>query len=568
MTILTLNKKELEKKIGKIDDKIRNKIDMFGTPIDSETENELNIEIFPNRPDLLSLQGFARSFSTFLGKTGKTKLKKYKIERPEKNYKVIIDKSVKEVRPYTVCAIAKGLKFDSEKIKEIIDIQEKLHLGYGRNRKKLAIGIYPLENIKLPITFLAKKPEEIIFQPLDSQNKINARQILTQHPTGREYGHLLDGFELFPIFEDSNNEILSMPPIINSEKTGKISEKTKDVFIECSGFNQFFLEKTLNIIVCSLSDIGGKIYAMEIEDKSENYKENKLSPNFDKEKIEFSPDYINKNLGLSLNEKEIEKLFIKMGIEVEKERKTKKNYALIPAYRTDIIHEIDLVEEIAIAYGYEKFKPEIPNISTIGEENKTEILKRKISEVLIGLGLIEISSYHLSTKEIQFKNLGIREFKDKTIEVIDSKTENNILRTSLLSNSIQVLGENSDSSYPQKIFELGKIFCHDKKSETGIGEKEKLCISICHEKANFTELKQILDYFMRIFNKNYEIRETENPSFINGRVGEIFVGTGNNKENKKESIGFIGEISPNILKNNKIKMPVSSLETSIDFLMS
>ena len=246
-----------------------------------------------------------------------------------------------------------------------------------------------------------------------------------------------------------------------------------------------------------------------------------------------------------------------MGIGYEKGNKKEKNQAtaLIPAYRTDILHEVDLSEEVAIAYGYDNFNPEIPQISTIAQEDSTAIFKRKITEILIGLNLLEISTYHLSTKEKQFKKIGIKEFKQHMIEIENSKTENNILRNSLLANSINILSENSDASYPQKIFELGKVFENVNTSDVGISEKEKLCISLCYEKANFTELKQILDYLMRMLEKDYEIEETENPSFIKGRCGNIII--------NKKSVGIIGEISPTILKNNKIKMPVSSLEINI-----
>jgi len=141
------------------------------------------------------------------------------------------------------------------------------------------------------------------------------------------------------------------------------------------------------------------------------------------------------------------------------------------------------------------------------------------------------------------------------IEVEDSKTENNILRHSLLAQSINTLSENSDAAYPQKIFETGKVFAHDENRDTQIKESENLCISLCYEKANFTEIKQILDYLTRMLNISYEIKETEHPSFIEGRVGEVLI---NNK-----SVGIIGEIKPIILKNNRIKMPVASLEISL-----
>jgi len=545
MTILTLDKKQLESKIGKITKEIEEKITMFGTPIEEITETEISVEVFPNRPDLLSLQGFARSLLQYLGKG---KVSKFKVYPPEKDYKVIVEKSVKKVRPFTTCAIAKGLSLNDEKIKELIDIQEKLHASYGRNRKKLAIGIYPLEQIKLPITFLAKKPEEIKFQPLEFPKEINGRQILSQHPTGREYGNLLKDAEVFPIFQDANNQILSMPPIINSHKTGKVTEQTKEVFIECSGFDKEYLKKTINIITTAISDMGGKIYQMEIQDSKRE-----LSPDLEPEKIPFSMEFVNKNLGLNLSEKEIKNYLEKMGIDYEKIKT--QSYALIPAYRTDVLHEIDLVEDVAIAYGYENFESELPKISTIAEEDKKSILKKKISEILTGLGLLEISTFHLSTKEKQFKKLSIKEFTKDMIEVIDSKTENNILRNSLLAQSIAILSENTDSEYPHKIFELGTVFENDEKADFGVSEKEKLCISLAYEKANFTEIKQALDYLMRMLNKEYEIKETDHDSFIRGRIGEILV--------DKKKIGIIGEIAPVVLKNNKIKMPVASLEIEI-----
>ena len=344
-----------------------------------------------------------------------------------------------------------------------------------------------------------------------------------------------------------------MPPIINSHKTGKITESTKEVFIECSGFNQEFLKKTLNMIVCAFHDMGGKIYQMEIKDSK-----NELSPNLEPEKMIFKIETINKTLGLSLSEKEIKNLLEKMGIGYTKEKET--SIALIPAYRTDILHEIDLSEEIAIAYGYDKFVPEIPKISTIGQEDKTAILKRKISEILIGLNLLETSTYHLSTKEKQFKNMNIKEFKPIMIEVETSKTENNILRHSLLANSINILRNNSDAQYPQRIFELGKVFENDdsKEVEIPIKETERLCISLCYEKSNFTEIKQILDYLTRMLDIQYQIKEKEDSRFIEGRTGSIII---NNKE-----VGIIGEITPIILKNNKIKMPVASLELDINEL--
>lgn len=566
MAIVNINKKVFEKEIGKLDEKMQDRIAMFGTPVEEITDEELQIEVFPNRPDLISYQGFKRSFLAFLDK--KPGLKQYKINKPEKDYSVTIEASVKEVRPYTACAIVKGLKLDNEKIKELIEIQEKLHITVGRKRKKVAIGIYPLEKIKLPITFKALEPDKIKFIPLESSREMSGLQILQQHSTGRDYAHLLAGKIKFPIFIDANNEILSMPPIINSQLTGKITESTKDVFIECSGFDFEIQEKVLNILVTALAEMGEEIFQMELKGAKKA-----ITPNLSSEKMKISLENVNKLLGIKLDEKQLKKLIERMGYNYN------KGMVEIPAWRTDILHEVDLIEDVAIAYGYENFIPEILLVSTTGERNFKEEIKKKISEILAGLDMFEVLNYHLTTRREQFTKMGIPEKDEKdSIEIEQSKTDYNILRKNLSSYLLKNLSENVDSEYPQKIFELGKIF----ELENGkIAEKENLAAAIAP--GNFTEIKQILEYLSKMINIKLELKEPEeHPShFIDGRVAEIIIPSdknikksiieknlpswaGGKKDNNRTIIGFIGEIHPKILKNWRIKMPVALFEIELE----
>ncbi len=532
MAVVALSKKEIKKIVGNLsDEKLNETISMFVAVVEKITENEIEVEIAPNRPDMLSAQGIYRALRSYFGKNNE----QYKANKPEKDYEVKIDKSVKEVRPFTACAIVKNLKFDDEKIREVIDIQEKIHSTFGRNRKKLAIGIYPLEKIKLPIIYKAQEPGKIKFIPLEMSEEMTGRQILSRHPAGREYAHLLEGKRKFPIFADAKGDILSMPPVINSQMTGKIDIKTRNVFIECSGFDFNVLSKTLNIITTALADMGGEIYGMKL-----NYGKKIITPDFTKEKMKIKLENVNKLLGLNLKEPEIKKLLEKMC------HSYNKGIVEIPAYRTDILHEVDLIEDIAIAYGYDNFIPEIPEISTIGQEDEEEIKKRKIAEILTGLGLLEISTYHLTTKS-DIKKTGI---KARAEGVESSKTDYSILRPCLLVNSLKVLSENVDAKYPQKIFELGKVFQNTE-------EKEKLCIAISGE-TDFTEIKQILDYLMRMLDVSYKIEEEEHIAFIEGRCGKIIV--------SGKEIGILGEISPSIIKNWHLKMLVSSLEIDIEDL--
>ncbi len=540
MAVININKKIFEEEIGKLDEKMQDRIMLFGTPVENITEQEIQLEIFPDRPDMLSYHGFKRAFLGFLEK--QTGLKKYTLKKPEKDYIVKIESSVKDIRPYTACAIVKGIELNNEKIKEIIEIQEKLHTTIGRKRKKVAIGIYPLEKIKLPITYKALEPDKIRFIPLESEKEMSGLEILQRHSAGKEYAPLLAGKTKFPIFVDDDKNILSMPPIINSQLTGKITEKTREVFVECSGFDFEVLKKCLNIIITTLSEMGGEVYQMQLSGGK-----NEITPDLKTKKMKISLKNTNKLLGLDITEKQLQKLLEKMGYDY------KKTEVEIPAWRADILHEVDLIEDVAIAYGYENFVPEIPKISTIGQEDYKEVIKRKISEILSGLNMIEVSNYHLTVKKDQFDLMGIPEKQEKGfVELEESKTDYTILRKNLTHYLLKNLSENIDSEYPQKIFEIGRVF----ESEREIKEIEKLAGAVIP--GNFTEAKQILEYLFRMLDIEIRLDEpTESPThFIDGRVASI------NLDNKL--IGFIGEIHPKILKNWKIKMPLALFEINLD----
>src|SRR3989344_4672969 len=496
MPVVNLNRKVFDKLVGKklTTEQLKDRISYLGTDLEKIDDKEIIVEVFPNRPDMLSEQGFSRAFSSFIGiKKG---LRNYKVIKSA--YKVIVDPSVRLIRPYIACAVVKNLRFDDEKIREIIQIQEKLHVTFGRDRKKAAIGIYPMEKIKWPIKYLAKKPNDIKFQPLESNKIMTSIQILNDHPTGKSYKHLLEGKDKYPLFIDSNNEVLSMPPIINSHNIGKIDERTRDVFIECSGFDFNTLKQTLNIIVTALDDMGGDIYSVEID-----YGKKFVTPDLNPVEMKLDLNYVNKLLGLNLKQNDVKKYLERMGHDY-------KSRVLIPAYRTDILHPIDLVEDIAIAYGYENFNELIPKISTIAEENKFEIFKSKIADLLVGFNLIEVSSYHITN--------------------------------------------NKENEYPQNIFEMGNIF-RKGKTETGIEEETRLAVVLCHSKANFTEIKQIIDSLLENLGLNCSIENIEHKSFIPGRVGKIII--------KGKETAIMGEIHPSVLVNFGIETPVSVFELDL-----
>lgn len=541
MPTITLSRKVVDDLIGKklSEEKLKDRISMLGTDLEQLDDTEIVVEIFPNRPDMLSEQGFSRALSSFLGV--KTGIRKYDVKKSGE--KVIVDKSLKNIRPYTVCAIVKNLKLNDEKIREIIQIQEKLHVTFCRKRKKAAIGIYPIEKIKFPIYFKAEQPDKIKFRPLEWNKEITGKQILEQHPTGIEYKHLVKDLKKYSIFHDANDDILSMPPIINSYKTGRVTDDTKEVFIEVSGFDLHTLNYVLNILVCALADMGADIYSMDVV-----YPDTKITtPDLNPKKLKFDINYINKILGLKLNEKQIKELLEKMGFGYE------KNTAIIPAYRADILHPSDLGEDIAIAYGYENFIAEIPKKATIGHENPFEKFRKKISYIFTGLNMLETSSYHLANQDHQFKNMNFK--SDNFVKLANSLSEDfQIMRYWLMPNLMKILSENTHHEYPQNIFETGVVF-EKGSSDTGVIENNKLAALICNNDADYTKIRQILDYFFDQINLNYEIKEIEHPSFISGRCAKIIL-------NKKE-IGVIGEVHPKVISNFGVEMPIAGFELDL-----
>lgn len=546
MPTVTLNKKVIKKLVGReLDDEtLKNRLTYLAISVENMTEDEVVIEVEPNRPDWLSEQGVARSLASFIGE--KKGLKKYSIHESGRN--VIIDKSVKKIRPYTACAIVSNLHFDDEKIREIIQIQEKLHVTYGRNRKKVAIGIYPSEKITYPITFLAKKPKDIKFQPLEFNTEMTANEILSDHPTGKEYAHLLQGLDKYPLFIDAAGKVLSMPPIINSHDVGKITESTNEVFIECSGFDYEVLSKCLNMIVTALADMGGEIKSMTLE-----YGAKKItSPNLIPSKMKFNSKYTNKILGVKLDEKQIIEALHKMGYDID------GNYALVPAYRSDVLHPIDLVEDVAIGYGYENFKEIIPRVATIGKQDDFDRFKNRVLDFLTGFGFFETNTYCIINKEEQ--QAFIQSQDDDLVELANSVSiEYNSLRRRMFPSHMIILRNNRSNEYPQSFFECGRVFkkdSHDKN--TGVKEEDNLVVTICGADVDYTRIRQILDAIFGAINEKCELEKHDAKFFIHGRSAEVIY---NGKH-----IGVLGEVHPKVIDNFEIEMPVASLEINLTAL--
>ena len=578
MPTVIFSKLELESLIEKKLplEELKDRISMLGTDLEHIEGDEIKVEIFPNRPDLLSQEGFARALASFINAKGKTGLKQYNVEKPKKQ---LILKNLPPQWPFAIAFIAKGLNLDAEKVRDLIQLQEKIGVTMLRNRKKGGIGLYPLEKIHFPITFEGKNPKDIKFQPLDHNKILTAKQILEDHKKGKEYGHLMQDWKKYTIFTDAKKEIMSMPPIINSDIVGKIDTTTKNLFIECTGNDLKTITKAINIFASSLADMGATLEAIEvIGNKTTNNK--LIIPDLNPTKMPLDLPRINKLLGLELTIKDAKKCLDRMGFGVEESKnKDQPATVLIPAYRNDILHSVDLAEDIAIAYGYENFTPTIPDVATISQPNKREVFVEKLRNRLIGFGLLEIKNYHLIKNEET--TISMNKPNLDTVKLANSLGDHNTLRPDLISSLLKTYTINAHHEYPQKIFETGRTFNYENKShspkntDTGILESEHLAVGLCSETADFTAIRQVMDMIARETDTKLEIKEpttqsqkTLYPEFIQGRVGEIILTQTISKTKQKSvSIGKLGEIHPQVLDNWGIKMPIVALELNVELLL-
>jgi len=498
-----------------------------------------------NRPDLWSTEGIAREIKGRLEQIG---CPKYEIKKSD--VVVSVDKKNKGVRPYTVCAVVKNLKIDLDVLSQIIQLQEKIHTTFGSNRKEIAMGIYDYDRIKPPIRFTTFKPEGIKFAPLDFEEEITLKEILEKHPKGKEFVHLLTGYEEYPIFIDANNKVLSMPPIINSNYSGKITEKTKNAFIECSGFNLKFLVPALNVVVAALTDRGAEIQSVKVIYP----KKVMITPDLTPKKTSIDIDYVNKISELNLSGKEICKLLQQANYDTE--LKGKKIELVYPAYRQDIMHPRDIVEDVIISYGYNKIEPIVSKLKTESGIVEKEMFSNKVSEIMTSLGFQEILSYTLTNKENIFSKMNLKE--ETVVEIENAVSANwNVFRNWLLPSMMEFYSNNQHVKYPQNIFEVGDVVLIDEKQETKTRDIRKLSAAMADSRAGYEKIAAALDALLNKLNVKYLLKKTRHDSFIEGRVAEIIV--------KNKPIGIIGEIHPYVLKKWKMEMPIATFEINLEY---
>ncbi|MEK0330072.1 MAG: phenylalanine--tRNA ligase subunit beta [Nitrosopumilus sp.] len=539
MPVVELSYTRLQKLIGKVTKKqILDSLPFLGLDIESENKDLVRIEYSPNRPDYSTDFGIALGLQGLLGiKKGAIKLNVKKTNK----YAISVKSEVSKIRPFVTGIVATNGKIDDKTIKQFMTMQEDLHFGIGRKRKKSSIGIHDLDTISFPLVYTTVNSNHK-FIPLNSEKELSISEILKNTDVGKDYGSILGNSPKVPIILDINQKTVSFPPIINAAVT-TITTKTKNLFVEVTGINKADVEDMLSVVATILQSAGFTLESVQISGA------NNSSPKLEQKKISVNYSLINQTLGLNLNTSKIISSLKKSRLDAT--IKGKNIICVIPAYRFDIFGPMDLVEEVALGYGIQNFEPTLSPSQTLGQKHPISINLQSISSIMTGLGYMEALNSSLTSKRILYDNT--KRDSSKILSILDSKSlEHTILRDSLLPELIDNLAKNIHESYPQKLFEIGTIF----NKTSSVTEETHLCATSSHKDANFSEMKSVLQSIIQsIFGKTCETKTTTHPTFEKGHVANIIV--------DGKVIGIIGEISKSTKDNFKLREQIVSFEVKL-----
>jgi len=516
-----------------------------------------------NRPDLWSTNGVARQIRLHNG--GKTvdymKLMSNHGNNNYENRVVEVDAALKDVRPYMVAFMIAGKPIDEPMLLDIIQTQEKLCWNFGRKRKSISMGVYRIDQIKFPVKYHAVDPDKTSFVPLQCESPMTCRQILTDHPKGKDFGWILADCKKFPLLSDANNEVLSMAPIINSATLGAVQVGDKDLMVELTGDNIENLILSANIVACDFADEGYEIKPILVKHPYDTgLGKDIMVPFYYQPTTKATLSHINKLLGSSFTEKEVIEALNRMGNSVTSEKKGDDvEFTLAPPpYRNDFLHEVDVIEDVMIGRDLETFNPEKPNDFTIGRLLPITQFSRKTKNILVGLGYQEMIFNYVGSRQDYIEKMNID--GSDVIEIANPMSENyQFIRSSIISSLLKAESVSANAIFPHKIFEIGKVAYICDEENTGTRTRQSLGFLTAANNANFNSAASELSALLYYLDHKYEVKESSDPRFIPGRQAAIMV---NGKK-----VGVFGEVHPSVLENWAITVPCVAGELDLEELL-
>ncbi|EMA08624.1 phenylalanyl-tRNA synthetase beta subunit [Haloarcula vallismortis] len=563
----------------KDDDELKSDLFDLGLEFEGWTEDdEFQLEFAPDRLDRLSVEGVARSLRYHYGDDRG-------VEVPNTNsadWTIEVEDQPDE-RPYVTGAIVRGLDMDEAALESLIQLQEKLHATMGRKRAKGAIGVHDLTMLKgdsatgetgKSITYTSADPDEATFVPLDADAEMTPSEVMASHETGQTYGDLVADFDRVPAIYDAIG-LFSFPPVINGRRT-EVSVDSRDLFIEMTGTDQWTIDHMCNIVCYALAARGGQVERVDVsyaDDAPGEYAGKTLErPDFSVRTKTVTHDRIESILGVSLDSREVIDYAERAGLDAtETESDAGVAYEVeVPPYRVDVIHPLDIIDDIGRALGFNSLEPTYPDVSTVGGRHERSRLEDAARDALVGLGFEDLLNFHMINEVENFERMGLPvpgtdEQAADAVGLADPITiqepyseDYTILRTWALPSIMMVLESNTHRSYPQDLAEIGLAAGLDDSENTGVAEHRTVAAALARTDASYEDAKARLQALADAFDKDLETPPTTHPSFIDGRAAEVVL--------DGESVGVIGEIHPKVLVEHDLELPVAAFEFRLDAL--
>ena len=526
-----------------------------------EDQRVIKIELNDtNRPDLWSTAGVARQLRIHGG--GKASNYSSFMSSKDKlvdcgNRLVTVDPQLKDIRPYMIAFVISGKPIDEPMLLDIIQTQEKLCWNFGRKRRTVSMGVYRSSMIQWPVHYKAVDPDNTSFVPLQFEQPMTCRQILTEHPKGKDYGWILKDAPLFPLLTDDKGEVMSMAPIINSATLGAVQVGDSDLLVEMTGSDMTSLLLSANIVACDFADAGYTILPCKVEHPYDTgFGKDIVAPFYFQEPATASLAEINRLLGSQLTAEQATTALERMGntVTVDGDKLTVQ----IPPYRNDFLHEVDIIEDVMMGMELSSFPPEKPRDFTIGRLSPVTLFSRKAKSLMVGLGYQEMIFNYLGSGKDYIQKMNID--GEKVIEISNPMSENyQFVRPSIIPSLLAAETGSGNAVYPHKIFEIGKVAFLCDEEVTGTRTRQSLGFLTAAGDANFNTAASEVATILHFLDHQYTVTEANDPRFIPGRQANVMVGD--------KVVGIFGEVHPAVLENWAITVPCVAGELDVEELM-
>ncbi|MDR0561438.1 MAG: phenylalanine--tRNA ligase subunit beta [Spirochaetaceae bacterium] len=521
-----------------------------------------------NRPDLWGTAGCARQLRLY----GGGQRPEYPFfsgpgNRKKARETVLVEAGVQGVRPFLAGFIASGKAISDAALRDMIQTQEKLAGNFGRKRRTISMGLYRIGVIQWPITYKAVDPDSVSFVPLQWDVPLTLREILKQHPKGKEYAFIQEHEPLHPLLTDAAGKILSYPPIINSADLGAVQVGDTDLFVEITGTDMPSVLLAASIMSCDLADQGYRIDPVDVKYPYDTpFGRTVTTPYYFQEPVFCSSARIARFLGEPLGLQDCIAALARMGVKAEPARAPERGETNAsegvriypPEYRNDFLHAADVVEDVMIGRGLTSFTPQRPRDFTIGRLSPITAFSRKVKELFVGMGYQEMIYNYLGSRKDLVDNM--RGDGSRIIRIANPMTEHyEYLRDSVLASLLMSESVSGHSSYPHRIFEIGKVAYRCPHEPYGVRTRQYLGFLAADKEATFNTAAGQLQGLFYYISRDYEAEESEDPRFIPGRSASI--------RYKREPIGVFGELHPETLENWGLTVPCIAGEIDLDALL-